>query len=182
MTLDYSKLNLPPHYKSLNINHNNVKVSRRLLAFALDLFLIDILILSAFNEVFLKLIPVKSVSSAFTLLQSNQALANTLYGIFLLVVLLSFAYFVLCQYMIGQTLGSMIMRFRVIPITRTKSKSKHINQSNPPLLWQCFVRNLFVIPVFPFILLWIADPLYFFLAKKNIRFSEWLSKTIVINT
>ena len=46
--------------------------------------------------------------------------------------------------------------------------------------WQVLARNIVFIPIFPFILLWVLDPLFMFFTKTNQRLSEILSKTKVV--
>ena len=46
--------------------------------------------------------------------------------------------------------------------------------------WQLFIRSIFLIPLFPFVLLWLIDPLVMFFTKENQRLSEILSKTKVV--
>ena len=67
-----------------------------------------------------------------------------------------------------QTIGKMLMKIYVVSDTKTL---------NP---WQLLVRNLVFIPIFPFVLLWLIDPLFMFFTKTNQRLSEILSKTRVV--
>ena len=53
------------------------------------------------------------------------------------------------------------------------------NEGKMPKLWQCFVRNLVFLPIFPFIIFWFIDPLYLVLTKQ--RLSEQLTKTRTVN-
>jgi uncharacterized RDD family membrane protein YckC len=46
--------------------------------------------------------------------------------------------------------------------------------------WQLFVRSMFLIPVFPFVLLWVIDPIVMLFTKENQRLSEILSRTKVV--
>jgi hypothetical protein len=54
------------------------------------------------------------------------------------------------------------------------------NEFERPRFWQCLVRNLFMIPTLPFVLLWAAEPVYFFAARKGQRLTEWMSRTKVV--
>lgn len=64
-----------------------------------------------------------------------------------------------------QTIGKMLMKIYVV------SDNANIKT------WQLFTRNLVFIPIFPFVLLWVLDPLLMFFTKTNQRLSEILSKT-----
>ncbi|PIN68596.1 hypothetical protein COV93_08920, partial [Candidatus Woesearchaeota archaeon CG11_big_fil_rev_8_21_14_0_20_43_8] len=74
-------------------------------------------------------------------------------------------YFALTEFKLGQSFGKMLLQLRV------RSDTKDLR------LYQCLLRSIFLIPVFPFILLWIADPLSMAFTKDSRRLSEILSKT-----
>jgi uncharacterized RDD family membrane protein YckC len=111
--------------------------------------------------------------STYNLLQENPAQANALIGIFMIMILLILAYFVLLQYAAGQTVGCMLFNIHVVAEVGDK-------QFGRAGFWQCVLRNLFLIPAVPFIFLWVIDPLYLVFAKKGQRLTEWLSRTRVI--
>ena len=46
--------------------------------------------------------------------------------------------------------------------------------------WQLLVRNIVFMPIFPFVLLWLFDPLFMFFTKTNQRLTEILSRTRVV--
>ena len=46
--------------------------------------------------------------------------------------------------------------------------------------WQLLVRSMFLIPLFPFVLLWVIDPIVMLFTKDSQRLSEILSKTKVV--
>ena len=66
------------------------------------------------------------------------------YGLAAILLSFFFAYAVAAEYLVGQTLGMLLVNIRTIPELS---------------FFQTIVRNLFLIPIFPFVLLWIADPL-----------------------
>ena len=68
----------------------------------------------------------------------------------------------------SQTIGKMLMKVYVV------SDNKDLKR------WQLLTRNLVFIPIFPFVLLWILDPLFMFFTKTNQRLTEILSKTRVV--
>jgi uncharacterized RDD family membrane protein YckC len=146
---------------------------KRILCFILDLFILDFFVISPFSSVTEKLtVGYTDVLAAYRMLQSSPGQVQALSMMLSLIVLLALAYFVLLQYALGQTLGSMLMNLHVV--------SEQGKEFSRPTFWQCFVRNIFIIPAIPFILLWIIDPVYLFFAKKNQRLTEWLSNTRVI--
>ncbi|MBW2967938.1 RDD family protein [Candidatus Woesearchaeota archaeon] len=149
---------------------------KRLLAFVIDLFLVDFFIVGPFRKVIGNILPTpESFTETFVFLESNPAQMDLLLLIFTLASAIIIAYFVLSQYLIGQTLGCRLLRIKVV--TPADAKGKVFVTPN---FWQCLVRNMFLLPFVPFILLWIADPVYYFIAKKHQRLSEWLSRSQVV--
>ena len=86
----------------------------------------------------------------------------------MIIAVLSITYFTVLEYSIQQTLGKKLLNLKVIALNKN------------PKIWQYWVRSLFLVPLFPFILLWFIDPLYLFFNKQGQRFTEQLSKTKVI--
>ena len=77
-------------------------------------------------------------------------------------------YFVILEQKNKQSIGKMLMNIYV----ESGQKERRV--------WQQFVRSMFLIPTFPFILLWILDPLFLLFTKDKRRLSEILSKTRVV--
>ena len=68
----------------------------------------------------------------------------------------------------GQTIGKAVMKIYVVSdLSEMKA-------------WQALTRSIAFIPLFPFFLLWLLDPLFMFFTKTNQRLTEILSKTRVI--
>ncbi len=141
---------------------------KRALAFILDILIIDFFILTAYDKVLLRILDGSSISQIINILQTNSKLYAGVIVLVALMFILIIAYFSLLEFLIGQTPGKMLFNLRVV----TKDSLEI------PKCWQCTLRSLFIIPVFPFILLWIIDPIY--LIWKKERLSEWISKTKVI--
>jgi uncharacterized RDD family membrane protein YckC len=114
-----------------------------------------------------------NVLSTYAMLEESDVTLQALSMVFILIVMLAMTYFVLMQYAVGQTLGRMVLNVYVVQQVDDKNLTR-------PRFWQCLVRNIFLIPTIPFVLLWIVDPVYFFFAKKGQRLTEWLSKTRVV--
>lgn len=95
------------------------------------------------------------------LVPASFTATSTVLAVGVVLVALFFGYLVASQYLIGQTIGMMLFQYRA---------------TNTNELWRCVVRNIFILPVFPFILLWIIDPL--FLAFTGDRLTErWAGST-----
>ena len=86
----------------------------------------------------------------------------------LIISLFVILYFYKMEKNMSQTIGKRITGIYVV------SDQKELKA------WQVIVRSLVFLPVFPFILLWIIDPLFMFFNKSNQRLSEILSKTRVV--
>jgi uncharacterized RDD family membrane protein YckC len=147
---------------------------KRILAFIVDILILDFLVLGLFNNVAEKMLGgTADVMAAYRILQGNTSQMQALTMIFVIVVMLVMAYFVLLQYAVGQTIGCMLLNIYVVTPLGEKDFSR-------PGFGQCLLRNIFMIPTIPFIFLWVLDPLYFFFGKKSQRLTEWLSRTRVI--
>jgi uncharacterized RDD family membrane protein YckC len=72
------------------------------------------------------------------------------------------------EFKIRQTPGKMLLNLYVIADGKKEG----------PGFIQTLIRNLIFIPIFPFSLLWIIDPLYMIFTGR--RLTELLSKTRVI--
>ena len=136
-------------------------IFRRFLAFLLDILILDLIVAAPFRS--LLNVPL-SFQEAFRFLEQNS---QVLFPIFFFMILFSFFYFVIMEYLLGQTVGKMLLDLKVVS-----------NQGELSLA-QVILRSLFLIPVFPFTLLWIMDPFFMFIITKNRRFSEIISNTRV---
>ena len=145
-------------------------VWKRFIAFVFDLLIINLVLFFPFKRIIQKSIPeFGSYSEAYSFLSANQNYTATLTIISLVMSLFAVLYFALLEQKLGQTPGKML--FNIFVISDVKKLS----------FWQCVVRSLFLIPVFPFFLLWIIDPLFLFFTKTNQRLSEILSKTRTVS-
>ena len=142
-------------------------IVRRILAFFLDLLIINIVVAGPFRAVIEYAFPAgQGISSS--IIQSNETLLAIIYPVLFFIGIFAFFYFVLMEYMAGQTIGKIFLNIEVV------------SETNKISLGQSMMRSLFVIPFFPLTLLWIIDPLYLLIwSDKNQRLSEYLSKTYV---
>ncbi len=141
-------------------------VWKRLLAFLADLLIINLVLFFPFKRILQKAIPeFGDYSEAYNYLAANQGYTATLTVVSFVMALLALTYFASMEYKIRQTPGKILFNIRVMSDVKEGA------------IWQFVVRNMFIIPIFPFVLLWIIDPLFLFFTKTNQRLSEILSKT-----
>ena len=142
-------------------------VLKRAGAFIVDLLIINIVILFPFRRVFESILPAGNFSEAFDFLRSPES-SMLLNVIMIAVGILAMLYFMLLEKKIAQTPGKMLFGLFV------RSQGKDLKN------WQLFVRSMFLIPLFPFVLLWLIDPIVMLFTKENQRLSEILSRTKVV--
>jgi len=142
---------------------------KRIAAFFIDMAVINLVILFPFRSLFRDIMPKDyNFSEAYKILSSSADYTGFLTSVSLVMSILVLLYFWMLERKMGQTIGKMLMRIYVV------SSNKDLKA------WQLLARNLVFLPVFPFILLWIVDPLFMFFAKTNQRLSEILSRTRVV--
>ena len=143
-------------------------ILKRAVAFIIDLLIINVVILFPFRRIFDRIIPeTDSFSKTMDFLSSNE-LNISLTVILLLIAFITILYFMIMEKKLNQTPGKMLFNLYV------NSQTKDLKY------WQLFIRSIFLIPLFPFVLLWFIDPLVMFFTKENQRLSEILSKTKVV--
>jgi uncharacterized RDD family membrane protein YckC len=142
---------------------------KRIIAFCIDILLINFIVLTPFNGILAKLIPSKDIFQI-----ANQTVTINLLITSLFIGIIMLLYFVLFEYTTNQTPGKMFFGLFVVS---TRIKNKKIQKLS---LGQTIFRNLQVIPVFPFILLLLIDPIFVFFGQSNQRLLEIVSKTVVI--
>ncbi len=129
---------------------------KRVLAYLVDFLAINLVIVFPFRS---QLEKYSNNAILFTKIQDP-----TLAVITLLVILLSFGYFILLEYKIGQTLGKALLKLTVT------SKKEALTFK------QVLVRNL----TKPFPLALVIDSAYMFLTRTNQRLFEKFSSTEVV--
>ncbi len=143
-------------------------VLRRILAFVIDIIILDFVIFKPFNAVIEKLFPKSDFGFLTAALQNNEHAANILFLIITIMSLFAVLYFALLEYKLGATIGKRIMRLEVVAL---KGDMK---------FWQAILRTLFIFPMFPFVLFWVIDPLYLAMSRTNMRLLEKWSRTKTI--
>lgn len=143
----------------------NASLLKRAIAFIIDFFIIEFIVVAPFGKIVSDYVVDGSFVETLNWMMSNDALFGELYGIIVAITLLSIAYFMVFEYKYGQSIGKMIMKLKVISLT----KKNHV--------WQHLVRSLFLIPLYP---LTFIDLIYVFFNQENQRILEYLSKTKVV--
>jgi len=140
-------------------------VLKRIIAFLIDIAIINIISLPFTLIIFIRIVPeTASISEKINIL--NNSPVTQIVNFF--VLLIALLYFMRLEMKLNQTPGKILFNLYV------KSQTKDLKY------WQLFVRSMFLIPLFPFVLLWIIDPIVMFFTKENQRLSEILSKTKVV--
>ena len=155
------KLNLP---KQRNFK-GPARIWKRALAFLIDITIIDFLLGVPFRSLFLKVVPEEDFFGEMKILQSSEKALMLLTVIMISYMFLYLLYFAILEYKLGTTIGKMFMRIKVEEDKNAYGFLSYI------------IRNMVFIFIFPFILLWIADPLFMLFNRDGRRLSEILSRT-----
>lgn len=142
---------------------------KRVVAFFIDILIINLVVVFPFRKLFQGIIPKDySFSEAYKLLSTSTNYTGYITTISSVMSILILLYFLMLERKMNQTIGKKFMKLYVV------------SDSNKLKIWQLLIRNIVFIPLFPFILLWLADPLFMFFTKTNQRLTEILSKTRVV--
>ncbi len=149
----YSKTTIPASYW------------KRLFALIIDLTIINMFFVFPFRKLLMLLVPpISNFKESSEFIQSNPYISRKLSLIIIVVSLLAWLYLTLTEWNLSATAGDLLMKIKI-----RSTSGKEIR------FWQAALRNLFIFPYFPFIMLWIIDPLY--LLFKQQKFSELISRT-----
>ena len=141
---------------------------KRIAAFFIDLLVINLVILFPFKSIFQKIVPKDySFSEALSIFSSSDY-SGFLNSVSIAMSILVILYFFMLEKRMNQSIGKKIMKLYVASDTEQLKA------------WQVAARNIVFLPVFPFILLWILDPLFMLFTKTNQRLTEILSRTRVV--
>jgi len=164
---------------------------KRVLAFIFDILFLELVVLWPFEAALSQVIPTQGFSNTLNYLSSNPSVYTTLSGIALIIGLIVLAYFVLMEYFLGRTVGKILFNIKVVKyehpgLNKALNNNLEISPkksmpSNDLGLLQCFTRNMFVIPAFPFVLFWFIDPAFLFFNPQGQRLTEFLSSTMVVD-
>ncbi|PIN87173.1 hypothetical protein COV19_01115 [Candidatus Woesearchaeota archaeon CG10_big_fil_rev_8_21_14_0_10_44_13] len=164
-----ARLNLPKQ----RIFQGPASIWKRMLAFAIDILLIDMVLFWPFENLFERIMPLdyKSLSDIRSLagvFSSSPEMMGTVTLITISMGALAVLYFALMEYKLGQTIGKMLLNIYVISERKDEKTMT---------LWQALLRSIIWLPAFPFIIFWIIDPLYALLNQNSQRLLEYASKT-----
>lgn len=139
---------------------------KRIAAFFIDMVIVNLVVLFPFRGLFQNIIPKDySFSEAYKFLSSSTNYTSFISSISFVMSIFIILYFSMLERKMAQTIGKMLMKIYVV------------SDNNDLKTWQLLTRNLVFIPIFPFVLLWVLDPLLMFFTKTNQRLTEILSRT-----
>lgn len=142
---------------------------KRFLSYFIDLFIINFIIIFPFGKILKKIIPSGSFSEVYQYIQTNPAVGNMIFLLSIVIGILTVAYFTFFEYITQQTPGKILMKQGII------------RERGPQLRFiNYLISNLTFMPLFPFILLWIIDPIYMIISPKNQRLMERLTRILVV--
>lgn len=143
---------------------------KRIAAFLVDILVLDLTIFAPFRSIFARAFPLRDLSMLRMAFEGHVSVSGPLAFAVMGMAILAVLYFAFCESMLGQTIGKMLFRLRVAGV------------ASPPGFWRCFIRSLFLVPVFPFIAFWLIDPLYMFFTRSSQRLLERLSSTATVES
>ena len=160
-------------------SENKINLAKRINAFIIDILILEIFVYSSFNNIYsaiLSNLDIRSIKDIFNMNYASITFSapNLSHSITLLTIimsLLSFSYFVLTEYLFSASIGKQLLKLR---IEQTNYRKKQIS------LYESILRNLWLIPIFPFSIIWIIDLAFILLRKDRKRFSDIISRTKVV--
>ncbi|HLC46992.1 MAG TPA: RDD family protein [Candidatus Nanoarchaeia archaeon] len=162
MALDYGALGIPGRREVIT----PARIWKRLAAFITDLAFIELVLFFPLRPLTQRIMVDADLKSLLSMI-SSENIPSAMIALSLAMASLSFLYFVMLELMMGQTVGKLLFHISVT----------HIDGKSKLLAWQCIVRALLIIPVFPFVLLWVFDPLFALFNANRQRLLESLSRT-----
>ncbi|GEM_PF-252541 len=157
----------------------------RAIAFAADILIIRFTIMLPFQKVLNELLSAaggnnENFSASYNFFLQHPEIADKLYAVLLMVSLTAILYFAILESKLGQSIGKMLVGIRVVSAVETKENGRKVRKEdkvvNPSFL-QCILRSIFLIPLFPIVLLWIIDPLFMIFRKDHRRLLELMTWT-----
>ncbi len=135
---------------------------KRSIAFIIDILVINLVFFGPFKK-FMVFPELKHAGLRELIQKSTATLPPVLIASVILMSIIALLYFSLMEYYLGHTIGKQLMGLQVV------------GQRN---FAYYLLRHVYIIPVFPFTILWFVEP--FMLIRKKQRFLEQLSKTATI--
>ncbi len=125
---------------------------KRFLAFIIDMLVLEFFVFSYFEKIIRGIVPGTDVLSI-----SSVAQLSAVSGVLGALVV---TYFTVMEYSFGQTIGYMAANIRLI--------------MQDASLWRIALSNVTFLPFFPFIILWVIDPLMIVFSNNHQRFMHTL--------
>ncbi|MGV8150684.1 MAG: RDD family protein [Candidatus Woesearchaeota archaeon] len=152
--------------KFLNRNHVPKAMEyapfwKRAFAFIFDLLIINLVIGWPFQNTLqgysMKNIGIDTVFPAKT------------YFIIIIIFILALLYFTFFEYYIGETPG------------QTMFNIESISNSGEMTIWKALARNIFILPLFPFYIFWIIEPLHLAFYKQRLL-EKWTNTSTIMKS
>ena len=140
--------------------YNSASFWKRTLAFIFDLLLINLIIAWPFQST-LQQYALKEFSV-------DKVLPAEAYFIVVMIFLLALLYFTFLEYYVGQTPGQMIMNMESIAIDGNMA------------FWKALLKNIFILPFFPFYILWALEPVHLIFYKQRLM-ERWTNTNTVMS-
>ena len=139
-------------------------IIKRLGAFFVDLIILEFFAFNSLEGVVRNFLPSMGFTDMTTYLQQNPDKLILLVGVAILAGIYAVFYFTLFEWALQQTPGKMLVNIRI----------------KEAGFWKIFASNLTFLPIFPFNILWIVDPVHMFFSQKNQRFMERITGIEVV--
>ncbi len=142
-------------------------ILKRTAAFFVDVMILEFFVFSSFENIAANIMPSIKFAEMTDYLEANPDKTMLLVGIAIIAGIFAVFYFTLFEWALWQTPGKMLFNIRI-------KEDKSIG------FWKIFASNLTFLPIFPFNVLWIADPAHMFFSSKNQRLMErWTNIEVV---
>lgn len=139
--------------------NNSASFWKRTAAFVFDLLVINLIIAW----------PFQSTLSQYAMKEFSldAVLPEYAYFIVFIIFLLAMLYFTFLEYYIGQTPGQMLMNIESVALDGNMT------------FWKALLRNIFILPFFPFYILWFLEPIHLAFYKQRLL-ERWTGTNTVI--
>lgn len=137
---------------------------KRLIAFIFDLLVINLVVIWPFQGLFARYIQKTFEQS---LLIPQTGISSVVYFAVFLISIIAWLYFTFFEYYIGKTPGMALFNMEVVPL------KDHLS------FWKALARNCFILPFFPFYILWAIEPIYLIFYKERLTEKMTRTRTII---
>lgn len=138
---------------------NSASFWKRLIAFVFDLLVINLIVAWPFQSTL-----EQYAKKEFSL---DIVLPADAYFTVFMIFLLAMLYFTFLEYYIGQTPGQMLMNIESVALDGDMT------------FWKALLRNIFILPFFPFYIFWVLEPIHLAFYKQRLL-EKWTGTNTVI--